>query len=131
MAGFKLDNHPKIEDGFSTPENYFNEVENRIMQRIQEPATRVIPIYRRTIVWAAAAVIVIALGIFSVWNLKQTPETDNVENYLASVEFTQEELIALLDDNDIEQLTADLKLDPQEIENVLADTPYLEQYILN
>ena len=51
MKAFKLDNEPKIESGFKTPDNYFENFQSAMIEKLsKEPVikeTKVISIFRK------------------------------------------------------------------------------------
>ena len=47
MKDFKLDNHPKINSGFKTPDHYFDDFSEKILHRLEEKESKVISIFYR------------------------------------------------------------------------------------
>ena len=86
MKDFKLDNHPKINSGFKTPDHYFDDFSEKILHRLEEKESKVISIFSRRKNWlyACAAILVLALSLPSFFQ-NQTNELDAtaLENYLA------------------------------------------------
>ncbi|WP_289662041.1 hypothetical protein [Flavobacterium panacagri] len=74
MKTFKLENEPKIKSGFKTPEHYFDNFPEKVLQQLNEKEVKVIPFYKRKKVLslAAAAVIGLALMIPIVNNYRAT-----------------------------------------------------------
>ena len=137
MKTFKLENEPKIATGFTVPENYFEDFSTRMMQQLPEKETKVISIFarRKTWIYAAAAVLVLALSI-PIYNnfYSHSSEIDDatLENYItyhSSVSDT--DLVNLLDEQDIQKMNIDLNLEDKTIENELSENSNLEQYLLN
>jgi hypothetical protein len=137
MKTFKLDNEPKIKSGFTTPENYFDNFSEKIMQQLPENEPKIISIFarRKTWLYAAAAILVIALTIpvYFTFNT-QSSEIDEatLENYItyhSTVSAT--DLVNLLDEEDIDKMSADMNIEDVTIENELLGNKNLEQYILN
>jgi len=137
MKTFKLENEPKIATGFTVPENYFEDFSTRMMQQLPEKETKVISIFarRKTWIYAAAAVLVLALSILIYNNFySHSSEIDDatLENYItyhSSVSDT--DLVNLLDEQDIQKMNIDLNLEDKTIENELSENSNLEQYLLN
>ncbi|WP_304200771.1 hypothetical protein [Flavobacterium alvei] len=137
MKTFKLENEPKIATGFTVPENYFEDFSTRMMQQLPEKETKVISIFarRKTWIYAAAAILVLALSLPIYNNLySHSSEIDDatLENYItyhSSVSDT--DLVNLLDEQDIQKMNIDLNLEDKTIENELSENSNLEQYLLN
>lgn len=138
MKTFKLDNEPKIESGFKTPENYFDDFSARVMQQLPKEETKIISIFskRKTWIYAAAAILVLAMTIPVVYNnfYSRTSEIDEVtlENYIryhSTVNAT--DLVNLLDEKDIQKINVELNIEDIAIENELSTESDLEQYLLN
>ncbi len=137
MKTFKLENKPKIETGFTVPENYFEDFSARMMQQLPEKEVKVISIFARKKTWfyAAAAVLVMALSVPIYNNLSSnSSEIDAVtlENYITSqTSLSDTELVNLMDEKDIQKLNIDLKIEDKTIENELSGNTNIEQYLLN
>jgi hypothetical protein len=89
MAAFHLDKEPKIEPGFKAPDDYFDHFSAKVMQRLTEDEPRVVSIFarRKTWIYAAVAVVVIALMVPIANTFTNSgSEIDNatIENYLAN-----------------------------------------------
>jgi hypothetical protein len=137
MKTFKLENEPKIESGFKTPENYFETFSARVMQQLLVEEPKIIPIFykRKTWFYAAAAVLILGLSI-PIYNhfYSRSSEIDDttLENYIAyhsSVSDT--DLVNLLDEKDIQKMNIDLNIEDKTIENELSENKNLENYLLN
>ena len=134
MNNFKLDNTPKINSGFVTPDKYFETFPDKILVRLSEPDKPVISLFRkRKFIYAAAAVLVLALSI--PFMNKQFQDQDvvvddaTIENYLAyNADISQYQLLTLLESDDIQQLQKTYDLDEDILEDALA-VEDLEQYI--
>ena len=74
MKTFKLENEPKIKSGFKTPENYFDDFSEKVLQQVHQKEVKVIPFYKRkkNLSLAAAALIGFALMIPIVNNYRAT-----------------------------------------------------------
>lgn len=138
MRTFKLDNEPKIESGFKIPEDYFDTFSARVMQQLpaEEPKTISLFAKRKTWIYAAAAVLVLALGIPVVYNnfYGRSSEIDDatLENYISyHSNVSSLDIVNLLDENDIQKINIDLNIEDRAIENELSAENDLEQYLLN
>ena len=135
MKAFKLENEPKIKSGFKTPENYFDDFSEKVLQQVNQKEVKVIPFYKRKkkISLAAAALIGFALMIPIVNNYRATSnELDEatLETYLSyQSNLSQYDLIQKLDDSDIEKLNNDITLEDETLEDILSTSPNIEHLI--
>lgn len=135
MKTFKLENEPKIKSGFKTPEHYFDDFSEKVLQQLNEKEVKVIPFYKRkkTLSLAAAAVIGFALLIPIVNNYKATSndlDEATLETYLSyQSNISQYDLIQKLDDSDIEKLNNDITLEDETLEDILSTSPNIEHLI--
>ncbi len=137
MKTFKLDNELKIQTGFTVPENYFENFSAKMMQQLPENEPKIISIYARKKTWmyAAAAVLVLALSIPIFTNyFSHSSEIDEatLENYISyHSTLTNTDIVNLLDEQDIQKMSIDLNIEDSTIENELSQNKNLEQYLLN
>lgn len=137
MKTFKLENEPKIESGFKTPENYFDNFSERILGQLPKNEPKVISIFsrRKTWIYSAAAVIILALTIPIYNNYYKTSseiDTPTLENYIAyNSTVSDVDIVNLLDDKDIQKMSVDLNIGDKSIEDELSTNKNLEQYIIN
>ena len=137
METFKLNNEPKINSGFAVPKNYFEDFSAKMMQQLPLNEPKIISIYARKKTWmyAAAAILVLALSIpISTNYFSHSSEIDDatLENYItyqSTVSAT--DLVNLLDEKDIQKMSIDLNIEDITIENELSQNKNLEQYLLN
>ncbi|WET01892.1 hypothetical protein [Flavobacterium sp. YJ01] len=135
MKAFKLENEPKIKSGFKTPENYFDDFSEKVLQQVNQKEVKVIPFYKRKkkLSLAAAALIGFALMIPIVNNYRATSnELDEatLETYLSyQSNLSQYDLIQKLDDSDIEKLNNDITLEDETLEDILSTSPNIEHLI--
>ncbi|WP_026976399.1 hypothetical protein [Flavobacterium tegetincola] len=135
MNKFSLDKHPKIESGFKAPENYFDNFPDLIMEKIAEEKPKKGKLFSlTTFMYAAAAVIVIALSIpfltsNSITTIEQI-DTASLENYISYQSYgSQYEVMNLIDSEDLDDMQVDLDFEDQSIENILTSNPSFENYI--
>ncbi len=138
MKTFKLDNDPKIESGFKTPENYFDTFSARVMQQLPKEEPKTIPLFsrRKTWIYAAAAVLVLGLTIPVVYNnfYNKSLEIDEatLENYISyNTSISDTDLMNLLDEKDIQKMDIGMNIEDNTIENELSENKNLELYLLN
>jgi len=138
MKTFKLDNEPKIESGFKTPENYFDTFSARVMQQLPKDEPKTISLFsrRKTWIYAAAAVLVLGLTIPVVYNnfYSRSPEIDEatLENYISyNTSISDADLVNLLDEKDIQKIDIGMNIEDKAIENELSENQNLEHYLLN
>ena len=136
MKTFKLENEPKIEAEFKTPENYFDTFSARVMQQLPKEEPKTISIFSKRKTWLyAAAVLVFALTI-PVYNHFYSHSTEidetTLENYITyQSSLSNTDLVNLLDEEDIQKIRIDLNLEDKTIENELTENNNLEYYLLN
>ena len=135
MNHFDINKQPKIKTGFKIPDNYFENFSDSLMLCISEKEAKVISIYSPKHWWpTAAAIVVVSLGIFSVYRISENRnEIDQniLENYIANANFSNEELINLLDETDIQEMNVNSSISESDIEDFLTQNSNLEQYLIN
>jgi hypothetical protein len=134
MKEFKLENKPKIESGFKTPEHYFENFSEKLMQNLPANEPKVISIFqrRKRSLMIAAAILIIALMIPLLYNTTANKELDEttLENYLSyQTSMTQFDLISALESEDINNINTTVALEDKTIEDMLARNPDLEQLL--
>lgn len=136
MKAFKLDNEPKIETGFKTPEHYFENFSANLLEKLPQTETKTISLFARNkkTFMAVAAILVIALTVPIVSKyVTKSKELDEatLETYLSyQSNLNQYDLIHELDTNDIKNLDQNIALGDDAIEDVLASNPNIEHLIL-
>lgn len=131
MKTFKLNNETKITSGFRTPENYFENFSDNVLNQLQEREVKIIPIYKRKKVYAmlAAAVIFVAFMIPIVNNYNITSkdlDQNTLETYLAyQSNLNQYDLVNALDTKDIDELGQNVALEKEILEDILTSNPNL------
>lgn len=135
MKPFNLENHPKIQPGFTTPEGYFEQFSENLLSKISQEEKPLISIFSRNKKWFMAVAAILILGIMipflnKAGNENQALDNASIENYLAyQTTITPEELISTMSNEDFEAIETDLNLDEAALENTLSQTNYLENYI--
>ena len=135
MTQFNLDKHPKIGSGFKTPDDYFEDFQIKIHEKLPEKEVKVISVSRKSWIYAASAVLVVGLTI-PIYNMMKQPTItlDNtaIENYIAfHSTISDEDFAELLDEKDIEQIKVDSPIEDKAIEDLLSTNSNLEEYIIN
>ncbi|HSD07247.1 hypothetical protein [Flavobacterium sp.] len=140
MTSFKLDNHPKIESGFKTPDNYFENFQAKVLDKLSnEPIakeSKVISIFRKRkrVLLAVAAVLTLALMIpmlYQSHSENKDLDSKTIENYLTEEGHpNQDEIISEIDpESDI--LILDTKeIGTQTLEDMLASNPNIENLVI-
>ena len=138
MKTFKLDNEPKIESGFKTPENYFDTFSARVMQQLPKEEPKTISLFskRKSWIYAAAAILVLALTLPVVYTnfYRSSPEIDEatLENYISyNTSISDTDLVNHLDEKDIQKIDIGMNIEDKTIENELSENKNLEHYLLN
>jgi hypothetical protein len=138
MKTFKRDNEPKIESGFKTPDNYFDTFSARVMQQLPKEEPKTISLFskRKSWLYAAAAVLVLAMAVPVVYTnfYKSSPEIDEatLENYISyNTSISDTDLVNLLDEKDIQKIDIGMNIEDKTIENELSENKNLEHYLLN
>ena len=136
MKTFKLENEPKIESGFKTPDHYFEDFSAEIMQQLPENETKVISIFqkRKNILFAVAAVLVLALmvPIYTILSTStKTLDEATLENYITyQSNVNQYDLISELELEDINKIKTTIPIEDEAIEDVLITNSEMEHLIL-
>ncbi|MDH4404378.1 MAG: hypothetical protein QE264_09090 [Flavobacterium sp.] len=134
MNEFKINNENKITSGFTTPEGYFDDFSIETNNRIILPKSRVkvISINKKRWVTSVAAVLIIVLSITFFTKMEVSNSDDNVlmENYITNnSEISQYDLITLLDNKDIENLSVELNLNDPKMDEEFDNTNEIEFYL--
>lgn len=137
MKTFKLENEPKIEPGFKTPDHYFENFSIKIMEQLPVSEPKVISIFQKRkllILLSTAAVLIFALLIPNLSPTEsKTKELDTVaiENYITyQSNVNQYDLINGLETEDIEKINSSIVLEDETIEDHLSTNSNLENLIL-
>jgi hypothetical protein len=135
MKEFKLDKEPNITSGFTYPDTYFDDLESKVTQRLSEKETPIYSLFtkRKIVLFAIAAVFIIALSIplVNLINVK-TAEIDAIvlENYLTQqADFSDEDIAELLDEENINHIKIDVKIENSELEDILISNLDMEEYL--
>ena len=125
MTQFDLDNDPKIDSGFSIPENYFEQFEIKMMNQLSQKEVKVISIFESRKFWFSTIAAVFVIGLFTTMYLNNT-KADNIttEDYLAcATTISTEDIIDNLSDDDITEIEESLDLYDQDTKN------YAKEYL--
>jgi hypothetical protein len=135
MKEFKLENEPKIESGFKTPDHYFDHLSAKVLEQLSKNEPKVIPIFqkRKTVIMMVAALLILALMIpiyTSIsTNSKELDET-TLENYLAyQSNLNQYDLISELETEDITKMQPVSTPEDKVIEDILTTNSDVEQLL--
>nr|WP_322625837.1 hypothetical protein [uncultured Flavobacterium sp.] len=123
MMDFKINEKDRISTGFKAPDDYFATLADRIS--LPEPATNVVPLYRKKPVWmgiAASFVTLMGLGIFFSQDAKTNaaPNEDDIQSYLVyNTNVSAYDIGQHLDEQDIQTIENDLAISNESIESYL------------
>ena len=136
MKTFKLENEPKIETGFNTPEHYFENFTIKMMEQLPKNEPKVISIFqkRKKIFMLVAAVLVLAL-LIPILNPSTEKSKDldaaALEDYITyQSNVNQYDLINVLEIEDINTINSGIVLEDDAIEDHLSTNSNLENLIL-
>ncbi|TDE53039.1 hypothetical protein [Flavobacterium sp. GT3P67] len=137
MKTFKLENEPKIETGFKTPDHYFENFSIKMMEQLPKNEPKVISVFQKRktlIMMAVAAILVLALMIPilspSSTNTKEL-DAAALENYITyQSNVNQYDLISVLETEDINNIKTGIALEDAVIEDHLSTNSNLENLIL-
>lgn len=138
MKEFKLENEPKIESGFKTPELYFENFSKNLMQQLPEKEPKVISLFQKNkkVFMMVAAVLTISLLVPVVYNNSINANSNEIdaialENYLSyQSNINQYELINGLEADEIDNIKTTVVLENTTIEDILATNGNLELLML-
>jgi hypothetical protein len=131
MKAFKLENKPKTKPGFKTPNNYFENLPEKVMRNLPENQPKVISIFhkRKRILMVAAAILIIVLMLPIINTSTNNKEIDSatLESYLSyQTSINQYDLINALKSEDFDNMKETVVLENKTIEDILARNPDLE-----
>lgn len=140
MKPFKLDNATKIESGFKTPDNYFENFQASVIEKLsQEPTvteTKVVSIFkkRKNVLLAIAAVLTLALMLPIVYQSNsKTKELDSttLENYLTEeTHLNQDEIMSEIEPESTIIILNTKEIEAQTLEDMLASNPNIENLVI-
>jgi hypothetical protein len=140
MIPFKLDNEPKIESGFKTPDNYFENFQAMLIEKLaNEPIvkeTKVISIFRKrkTVLLAVVAVFIIALMIpilYQSYSKSKDLDSVTIENYLTEEgHVNQDEIISEIEPESNIIILDTKEIETQTLEDMLASNPNIENLVI-
>jgi len=130
MKAFNLDKEPKIENGFKTPENYFESFEAKMMAQLPKQETKVIvfPYKKLYVISTIAAVLLAFIAIPFYFNSNSASDAISIESYLC-YQLTTEDIVETLTLVDIQSLEKSLALSNDGIEEYLSDKENLDFYL--
>lgn len=136
MKEFRLDNEPKISSGFKIPENYFDDLSEKINTNLPKTEPKVISIFqkRKARLYSVAAILIVGISILMVQQLQNKPTFDSefLESYIAqNTTISEYDLLELLEKEDLENMQIDLNIQDAVLEDIVTNNTNLEQYIIN
>lgn len=138
MKEFKLENEPKIETGFKTPEYYFENFSENLLNQLPDREVKLISIFKRNkkVFMMVAAVLIIAMIVPMLYpstvNLNNNDiDTATLENYLSyQSNINQYDLINGLEAAEIDNIKTNVALEDATIEDILVSNANLEHLII-
>ncbi len=129
MINFDENNSSKVKSGFTTPDNYFETFSHTILQKIKEDEKPVIPLFsnKLRLLLAVAATLLIGLFITQFQFTSQNISSEEIENYIAySSSMSQYELVSMLDQEDIDNMTLDYNIEADDLTEFLHHNSNIE-----
>lgn len=116
MTHFKIEENSKIATGFSVPENYFENLESTILQKIENKEVKVISIFQNPKYWIAGIAAIFVFGLFlNIFNFNSNDENIASEEFLTSqTDITTEDLAEQLTENELKTLEENFNVYNQE-----------------
>lgn len=121
---------------FKIPEDYFANLENRVLSAIENtPSTpKIVPLYKKKYVWVAvAASLSLLLGISILFKTENNNRVnnDNLENYLEyNLTYSQNnDIINALDDEDIKELEQNIEIKQSQLDHYVLSHIDIEYYL--
>jgi len=140
MKTFKLDNGPKIDSGFKTPENYFENFSASLIQKLPKETiaeeVKIISIFRKRkkILMAVAAVLMLALMIpiaYKATTKNKEVDAVTLENYLTQeTDLNPYELIGENESKNNIVISNTKESESKTIEDVLVTNPNIENLVI-
>ncbi|WP_121965454.1 hypothetical protein [Myroides sp. N17-2] len=132
----KLLNNKSPKQVFKVPEDYFANLENRVLSAVENttPTPKVIPLYRNKFVWmVAVACLTLFVGISAVYKTEKNNQinNENIETYL---EYNQSyslnnEIINSLNEEDIKDLEENIEIQQSQLDHYLLSHIDIEYYL--
>lgn len=132
----KLLNNKSPKQVFKVPEDYFANLENRVLSAVENttPTPKVIPLYKNKFVWmVAVACLALFVGISAVYKTEKNNQinNENIETYL---EYNQSyslnnEIINSLNDEDIKDLEENIEIQQSQLDHYLLSHIDIEYYL--
>jgi hypothetical protein len=134
MKEFKINDENKITSGFKTPEGYFENftIDLQNNESHQKTDRKVISINTKRWLTSVAAVLIVAISvkIYTKLVIEKTEDSIEMENYISNhSDLSQYDLITLLDEKDIENLSVEMNFNSTETEEEYENTNEIENYI--
>lgn len=138
MNDFKLDNKPKITSGFTMPEGYFDAFSEKVLAQLpSDDKVKVLSISESKTNWyyavAAVVTLMITIPLYDRYAGNQEYlDSDTLANYIAyHSSISQDEIVDLLEQEDLDKMKMELNVDDQSIEEALKSNSNLEEYLID
>ena len=141
MKEFKLDSIPKIETGFKTPDGYFENFAQQLIEKLPQEESKVIPLFQKykvlTLIAAATIALIVTVPIFnSSSTITKEIDSATLESYLSyQTNISQYDLINALNEDDIKNIKKNVAIEEttmeaETIEDILVGNGNLEHLLL-
>jgi hypothetical protein len=135
MNKFILDNEPKINTGFTVPENYFENFEVRFPTEKDPKKTRVIQLfaqYKIGIISVAALLLLFCTLFFQWTQPEDNSYATEIENHLLyHSTLSDDDIVNLLDEETISNIKINSSIENKVIEETLIEDSAIETYLTN
>lgn len=139
MKQLDLNTKPKIKSGFQVPSNYFETFEEKLFKKLDlKNDVNVISIKSKKTNWyvAIAAIVILAISIpvYQNWKIQNaiSLSTEEFEYYVSyNPNFTTNDIISQLSDDDINAMQLSSNLQTENIENYLLENESIEYYLID
>lgn len=140
MNNFKLDTEQKITKGFIIPNDYFEKFSDRLQPKLVTAPIKIISFndfikQNKNWIVSTAALLIISISSVLYLNFQSKSNqkyTAELENYITNhPNYSDDEIVDLLDSDQIKSIEFDSKLNNETIENQLIENGNLEEIITN
>ena len=139
MNNFNLENEPKIETGFKTPEGYFDDFSKKMMLEINSNQNQKVILFserlknNRKMIFRVAALLLLSVSVFGYLqynNRFSEIKNHEIESYMVDHNnISEDDLVELLDNETIDKINLESKIENKDIEEHLIQETELDQII--
>lgn len=132
MENFNLNKTPKVNNGFKVPDQYFEQLEHKIIHQTVAKDKKIRLLTNNKQFWfssiAAAILISLALPIYNNMAKDQLLDKESLENYLTNEYYTYD-IIESIPIESINNLENEISLNDDLIEDYLINTSNIDYYL--